>query len=72
LKDRTERRLELDDIRAYCRIVTALARTIELQKQINGLYPDAERAAVPLPAAEIETKTSSPSNGSTRRRPRRA
>ena len=46
LKDRKERRLDLDDIRAYCRIVTALAHTIETQKQIDALYPDAERNTV--------------------------
>lgn len=46
LKDRQERRLELDDIRAYCRIVTALGRTMELQQQIDALYPEAERHTV--------------------------
>lgn len=43
LKDRKERRLELDDIRTYCRIVTALDRTIELQGEIDALYPDVEK-----------------------------
>ena len=42
LKDRRNRRLDLDDIRAYCRIVTALGRTIELQGEIDTLYPSAE------------------------------
>jgi hypothetical protein len=42
LKDRRERRLELDDIRTYCRIVTALARTLEIQQQIDKLYPEVE------------------------------
>lgn len=46
LKDRQERRLELDDIRTYCRIVTALGRTIEIQQQIDALYPAAERHTV--------------------------
>ena len=45
-KDRRERRLELDDIRTYCRIVTALARTMEIQQQIDALYPDVERNTV--------------------------
>lgn len=39
LKDRQERRLELDDILTYCRIVTALCQTIELQDEANTLYP---------------------------------
>lgn len=46
LKDRRERRLELDDIRAYCRIVTALAGTIEIQQRIDALYPAAESRTV--------------------------
>jgi hypothetical protein len=48
LKDRKGRRLEVDDIRTYCRIVTALGRTIELQREIDALYPDAEREVVPM------------------------
>lgn len=42
LKDRVERRLELEDIRTYCRIVTALARTIEIQQAIDAIYPQIE------------------------------
>lgn len=52
LKDRRERRLELDDIRTYCRIVTALSRTIELQQEINGLYSEVENGIIPM----IKTK----------------
>nr|MBC7243800.1 N-6 DNA methylase [Chloroflexota bacterium] len=71
LKDRRDRTLTLDDIRTYCRIVTALARTIELQQEIDGPYPEAEKEIVPLPGAETKTKTDSLTNGSTRRRTRR-
>ena len=46
LKDRKERRLELDDIRTYCHIVTALTRTIEIQKQLDAFYPDVEHNIV--------------------------
>jgi len=42
LKDRRERVLTLDEINTYCRIVTALARTMEVQAQIDGLYPRLE------------------------------
>jgi len=42
LKDRRERRLDLDDIRTYCRIVTALKLTIDVQREIDALYPEAE------------------------------
>lgn len=48
LKDRRERRLELDDIRTYCRIVTALGRTLEIQRQIDAIYPEVERQTVTL------------------------
>ncbi|OPZ30947.1 MAG: N-6 DNA Methylase [Lentisphaerae bacterium ADurb.BinA184] len=47
LKDRQGRRLELDDIRAYCRIVTALGRTLELQAGLDALFPQVEAAAAP-------------------------
>ena len=42
LKDRRDRVLTLDEIRTYCRIVTALARTIALQSDIDALYPAVE------------------------------
>lgn len=71
LKDRKERRLELDDIRTYCRIVTALARTIELQQQIDAFYSEAERDTVALTPKAEETKAKKPI-GSTRRHTRRA
>lgn len=52
LKDRRERRLELDDIRAYCRIVTALGKTIQLQDEIDAIYPEAEKQTVVVPEAD--------------------
>ncbi|HHT9126050.1 MAG TPA: type ISP restriction/modification enzyme [Candidatus Brocadiia bacterium] len=42
LKDRKERRLSLDDIKHYCKIVTTFTRTIETQDAINKLYPKIE------------------------------
>ena len=50
LKDRKDRRLELDDIRTYCRLVTAIGRTLALQKQIDGLYLKAEKNLLPSAA----------------------
>ena len=38
--------LNLEDIKHYCRVVTALAKTIEIQRQIDELYPDVEKALV--------------------------
>lgn len=48
LKDREERRLDLDDIRTYCRIVTALKLTIDIQTEINALYPEIDKQGLPL------------------------
>lgn len=38
LKDRKERMLSLEEVQTYCKIVTALSKTIELQKEIDKLY----------------------------------
>ena len=48
LKDRRERSLSLEEVRTYCRILTALARTIETQVDIDDLYlaVQAKRATV--------------------------
>lgn len=43
LKDRKGRVLSSEDIKHYCRTVTALAKTIEIQKQIDELYPQVEK-----------------------------
>jgi len=42
LKDRKERRLSVDDVRTYCRIVTALGLTLQIQQELDGLYPQIE------------------------------
>ena len=42
LKDRKGRTLSTDDIKHYCRIVTAIQKTIEIQKDIDGIYPEVE------------------------------
>jgi len=46
LKDRKGRRLSLDDIKHYCRIVTALQKTIEIQKTIDNIYIKIESTSV--------------------------
>nr|MBC7245341.1 DUF559 domain-containing protein [Chloroflexota bacterium] len=48
LKDRQGRNLTLDEIRTYCRVVTALKKTIEVQEEIDGLYPRVEQAPLLL------------------------
>jgi len=43
LKDRKGRPLSLDEIKNYCKIVTALQKTIEIQKAIDHIYPEIEK-----------------------------
>jgi predicted helicase len=46
LKDRKGRILSLDDIKHYCKVVTALSKTIESQKEIDNLYPEIEKETI--------------------------
>ena len=52
LKDRKEKKggvgrpLSLDDIKQYCRIVTSLQKTIEIQKLIDEIYPEVEKETI--------------------------
>ncbi len=43
LKDRKDRTLSLEEIKLYCRIVTALKNTIAVQKKIDAIYPSIEK-----------------------------
>jgi len=43
LKDRKGHRLSLNDITHYCRIATAIAETVKIQKKIDSIYKDAEK-----------------------------
>ncbi len=46
LKDRKKRILSTEDIKHYCRVVTALAKTIEIQGDIDELYPEVEKEVI--------------------------
>jgi len=46
LKNRKGRFLSLSDIRHYCKVVTALEKTIEIQKKIDELYPEIEKNVI--------------------------
>jgi hypothetical protein len=48
LKDRKGRILSPDDIRHYCRVITALKKTMEIQQYIYALYPEVETEIVPI------------------------
>jgi len=43
LKDRKGKRLSLDDIKHYCKVVTALKKTVEIQKTIDNIYLEVEK-----------------------------
>jgi len=43
LKDRKDRTLTLDEIKTYCKIVTALSKTIDLQKEIDKYFEEVEK-----------------------------
>lgn len=46
LKDRKDRELSVAEIKQYCRIVTALQKTIEVQKSIDEIYPEVEKQTI--------------------------
>lgn len=46
LKDRKGRTLSAEEIKHYCKVVTAIKGTVEIQKQIDQLYPKVEKNLV--------------------------
>ncbi|KKR76870.1 MAG: Adenine specific DNA methyltransferase, partial [Candidatus Levybacteria bacterium GW2011_GWA2_40_8] len=44
LKDRKGIKLSLENIKHYCRMVTSISKTIEIQKEIDRLYPKVEES----------------------------
>jgi len=46
LKYRKGRQLSLGEIRHYCKIVTVVKETIEIQDEIDKLYPDVEKSII--------------------------
>lgn len=48
LKDRRKRILSIEDIKYYCRVVTALTKTIEMQREIEELYAELENEIVQI------------------------
>lgn len=48
LKDRKKKLLSLDDIKHYCKIVTSIQKTIEVQKAIDDIYPEVEKETVEI------------------------
>ena len=48
LKDRKKRLLFLEDIPHYCRVVTAISKTIRIQAEIEKLYPKVEKNIIDM------------------------
>jgi type I restriction-modification system DNA methylase subunit len=46
LKDRKGRILSLDDIKHYCKVVTAIGKTIEVQKAIDEIFSEVEKETI--------------------------
>ncbi len=52
LKDRKDRRLSLDDIRTYCRMVTALGLTLAIQREIDRVYENVDNSLMSVGAEQ--------------------
>jgi hypothetical protein len=46
LKDRKDRVLSLNDVKHYCKVVTAIQKTIEIQTHIDALFQKIEKALI--------------------------
>ena len=46
MKDRKGRKLSFDDIKHYCKIITSLQKTIEVQRDIDKIYPKVEKETI--------------------------
>ena len=46
LKDRKGKILSFDDVKHYCKIVTAIKETIGIQKSIDKIYKEAEKKII--------------------------
>jgi len=46
LKDRKGRELSFEEIQTYCKIVTAIQKTIEIQNAIDEIYPEVEKEII--------------------------
>jgi REP element-mobilizing transposase RayT len=57
LKDRKGRRLSLDDIKHYCRFATAIQKTIDVQEEIDNIYPEVEKEIIEFKKSKLSLKT---------------
>jgi hypothetical protein len=52
LKDRKERTLSVEEVKTYCRIITALGLTLEVQSAIDERYPGVEESVLAIELGE--------------------
>jgi hypothetical protein len=57
LKDRKGRELSLEDIKHYCRVVTAIRKTIDVQKVIGQIYPGIEEKVIAFSIQKARTES---------------
>jgi predicted helicase len=50
LKDRKGKSLSAENVKLYCKIVTALKKTIDIQATIDNIYPDIEKEIIEFSA----------------------
>lgn len=43
LKERSGKHLDENDIRHVCKVITAISKTLEIQKEVDKLYPEVEK-----------------------------
>lgn len=53
LKYRKGRKLSLEDIKHFCKVATALKMTIEIQQEIDELYPDVEKSVISFETEKV-------------------
>ena len=46
LKDRKGETLSLEDIKRYCKVATAIQRTIKVQRNIDAIYSEVEKGII--------------------------
>jgi predicted helicase len=55
LKDRIGRKLSLEEIKHFCRVATALRRTLDIQKEVDVLYLHIERSTLEFKENSLDT-----------------
>ena len=57
LKDRKGRELSLEDIKHYCRVVSVIRKTIDVQKAIDQIYPEIEEEVIEFSIQKAYTES---------------